>query len=172
MANIIILTNTTEYSYHNAIRDMIYNTLSEGSHAVTTLDINTYKFDHECLNQIKKLQPDILITLDLAGFRFRTQSGENALNMLHSKNLNLIWGNKSEYAQYLNKKISLSMLFYDCSGKDYHLPEIYPNLLYYKAIGSMPTACSKADYPNQSQSVESFQQIWSDFIQEVLLPEA
>lgn len=171
MVNIVILINTAEYSYHTALSDMFYRALCKDTMTTTVVDISTYKYDHECLNQIKELQPDVIITLDLAGFRFRTQSGENALNMLHSKNLNLIWGSKPEYAQYLNKKISLSMLFYDVSGEDYNLPEIYPNMLYYKVIATIPTACPKADCPNLPQGVKTFQQIWADFTQEVLLSE-
>lgn len=157
MHNIVILTNKTEYPYHTEVASMINNFLSTDYSGITTLDINDYKYDQECLSKIKELQPDVIVTLDLAGFRFRTQSGENALNMLTSKNLNLVWGDKPEYAEYLNKKISLSMIFYDATGVDHKLMEKYPNMLYYKAKWAL------------TKDMKSFQEIWDDFACEVFL---
>ena len=159
MLNITILTAPTKYPYHAAISAMLGSVLHESGHAFSILDIDSYKYDHHCLAQIEAFHPDVLITLDLAGFRFRTQTGENALNMYYTKNLNLIWGNKTEYALYLNKKISMSMLFYDATGEDNNLPAVYPNMLYYKALVELTDA-------------NSFQTIWNDFLTEALLPSA
>lgn len=155
MQNIIILTNKNKYSYHTEVASMIYTVLTQNNATLTMIDIDDYKFDHECLARIKELQPDVIITLDLAGFRFRTQSGENALNMLTSKNLNLVWGDKPEYAEFLNKKISLSMIFYDTTGMDHGLMEKYPNMLYYKAGW------------NLNNDLECFTKIWKNFLTEV-----
>lgn len=156
MLNITILTASNKYSYHTTISTLLHSTLTDVGHTISILDIDSYQFDHQCLIQIEKLHPDVLITLDLTGFRFRTQTGENALNMLHTKNLNLIWGDKPEYTPYLTKKISMSMLFYDATGQDNHLPAIYPNMLYYKALTELT-------------DTNSFKAIWKDFTTEVLL---
>lgn len=153
MWKIIILTESAKYSYHTTASRQIQSTLKSDGHTATILDISFCMPDHKYLHKINELQPDVLITLDLAGFQFRTQAGEIALNMLPTKNLNLIWGNKPEYTPLLNKKLSLSMLFYDVSGTDSRLTELYPNLLYYRF----------------SESIDSFLQIWADFIREVLL---
>ena len=153
MWKIIILTESAKYSYHTTVSRQIQSALDADGHTITILDISFSMADHEKQKKISKLQPDVLITLDLAGFPFRTQAGEIALNMLPTKNLNLIWGNKPEYAPLLNRKLSLSMLFYDVSGADHRLTELYPNLLYYRF----------------SESIDSFPQIWADFIREVLL---
>ncbi len=158
MTNIVILTNKRKYSYHAEVSSMIYTVLSKSDTVITTIDIDDYKFDHECLAKIKELQPDVIVTLDLAGFRFRTQSGENALNMLPGKNLNLVWGNKPEYAEYLSKKISLSMIFYDATGVDHGLSGKYPNMLYYKTVCEL------------TKESESFQRIWEDFVTESVIP--
>ena len=157
MLNIVILTNQTKYTYHLEIASIIHTYLTQNCHNISTLDIDDYKYDHECLAKIKELQPEVIVTLDLAGFRFRTQSGENALNMLTSKNLNLVWGDKPEYAEYLNKKISLSMIFYDATGEDHGLMEKYPNMLYYNAEWAL------------TENMESFQKIWADFVYAVCL---
>lgn len=153
MANILILTNKKKYPYHMNTCININSNLND-RHTVSTLDIHTS--NHECLQKIYKLTPDILITLDLAGFHFRTQAGEMALNMLPTKNINLIWGHKPEYAEFLSKKLSLSMLFYDVSGTDYQLPRHYPNMLYYKA----------------TYTLDTFEELWTDFTKEVLLSQA
>ncbi len=153
MANIVIVTNAVIYAYHTEVSNTIAAYLCEQQHTISILDINSEPYDYQCLSKIKELEPDVLITLDLAGFRFRTQAGEITFNMLPTKNLNLIWGNKPEYACFLNKKLSLSMLFYDISGINHHLTETYPNLLYYKDFASL----------------DCFPQIWSNFAKETLL---
>ena len=166
MWKIIILTESAKYSYHTTASRQIQSTLESDGHAVTILDISFCIPDHKYLQKINELQPDVLITLDLAGFQFRTQAGEIALNMLPTKILNLIWGNKPEYAGFLHKKISLSMLFYDVTGMNHHLPAIYLDLLYYKVLGVIPPEAS-----DSTQAREAFAQIWADFTREVLLSE-
>lgn len=168
MTSIVILTNAKQYPYHTPAFSALEKVLSKKNHIVVQLDIDSYKYDHQCLAKLKELEPDILITLDLAGFRFRTQSGENALNMLFTKNLNIIWGNKSEYRPLLAKKISLSMLFYDASGLDCALSDIYPNLLYYKSPGKLS---ANEDFLNTPEEKLVFQKIWADFTKEALPPE-
>lgn len=153
MVNIVILTNTTRYACHSEVSNTLANYLRVQQHIVSVLDINSSTQDYQYIAEIKASQPDVLITLDLAGFLFRTQAGEIALNMLPTKNLNLIWGNRPEYAPLLSKKLSLSMLFYDVSGKDWQLPAIYPNLLYYEAF----------------DSIDCFPRIWEAFKAETLL---
>ncbi len=154
MSTIALLITKNKYPYHINISNIIQTALDSSHHSLTILDVDSYT--HECLTELNTLQPDVLITLDLAGFHFRTQTGENALNMFCTKNLNLIWGSKPEYAPYLNKKISMSMLFYDATGKDNHLPTLYPNMLYYKALSKLTDA-------------DAFKAIWNDFTTEVLL---
>ena len=166
MWKIIILTELEKYSYHTTVSRQIQSALASDSHTTNILDISFCMPDHKYLQKINELQPDILITLDLAGFQFRTQAGEIAFNMLPTKNLNLIWGNKPEYAGLLHKKISLSMLFYDVTGMNHHLPALYPDLLYYKVLGTIPP-----EAPDSPQAKESFAQIWADFTREVLLSE-
>lgn len=165
MSNIVILTNFAQYPYHTYLSNMIRSALCQNN--VFQLDINSKEYDHQCLAELNRLSPDIIITLDLSGFRFRTQTGENALNMLYTKNLNIIWGNKPEYAQLLNKKISLSMLFYDATGTDNKLTQIYPNLLYYK-VANLITYCPTSTLSMRSDQ-ENFLRIWNDFKQETLL---
>lgn len=164
--NVTILTNQTQYPYHSPIAYLIQNLLNKPNYTLSILDINSEKYDHLCLKKLKELSPQILITLDLAGFNFRTQAGENALNMLTTKNLNLVWGNKAEYSSLLLKKISLSMLFYDATGKDNCFLQQYPNLQYYKTSGQFYIdTTAKTNMDNE----KAFLYIWEDFKKEALL---
>ncbi|MCM1160234.1 MAG: hypothetical protein NC412_03330 [Roseburia sp.] len=175
--NIAILTNPKQYPYHISISQMINTILTEHAHSIYLLDINSEKYDYQCLAKLNAFEPDVIITLDLAGFRFRTQSEESALNMLFTKNLNILWGNKPEYQPLLNRKISLSMLFYDASGTDYGLPLLYPNMLYYKAAKPLPVFSASngeasPDISRDPESAAAFLEIWHDFLKEALLSEA
>lgn len=165
--NTVILTNPIQYSYHKKTAYFLQSVLTQKGIHTTVLNAFSDPYPHKNLIQLTKLDPDILITLDLAGFHFRTQSGENALNMLFTKNLNLIWGNRPEYAAFLQKKISLSMLFYDVSGHSCPLSQYYPNVLYYKAMGALLPSPDTPAEDARNRSV--FQNIWKDFLSETLL---
>lgn len=148
-----MIINPKEYPHHLDISNMICSSLISLGHTISVFDIGTTPYDHITLNQIKQYNPDVLITLDLAGFRFRSQSGECALNLLYSKNLNLVWGRKPEYDKWLKGKISLSMLFYDATGSNNRLSEHYQNLLYYK-------------WENTAMP-DNWHRIWADFEEEI-----
>lgn len=162
MENLLVLTNISAYTYHSRLSQFIETAFSS-HYCVTIIDIDSFSYDHQCYSAIQAVHPTILITMDLAGFRLRTQSGECALNMLNCKCLNLLWGNKPQYASYLNGKLSLSMIFYDLSGEDHMLPAHFPNMLYYKSSFCLLPVTS------EKSSLSVLNAIWSDFTSEVLL---
>lgn len=166
MNKILIVTNTISYPDHASLSRMLCTVLTASGDVTTTIDMNSFAYDHQCFSAIQDFQPTVLITLDLAGFRLRTQSGECALNILHCKCLNFIWGNKPEYKTYLQGKLSLSMLFYDVSGEDHNLPKEYPNMLYYHPSFTLLPSDPEPAMQN------AFMKIWQDFSSEVLLSEA
>lgn len=169
METIVIITNVKQYLYHRTISDAIKTFLNQLGHTTSVIDTDTAQQSYENLEQIKSFNPTVLITLDVSGFHFRTQTGEIALNLLPTKNLNLIWGNKPEYNTYLKKKLSLSMLFYDMSGIDYNLPSFYPYMLYYFVSKKLPVNLIEAATSEDAQN--SFGKIWTHFTEQVLLPE-
>lgn len=165
MNKILIVTNTVSYPDHASLSRMLCAALAASGN-VATIDVNSFTYDHQCYSAIQDFQRTVLITLDLAGFCLRTQSGECALNLLHCKCLNFIWGEKPEYQSYLQGKLSLSMLFYDVSGEDHNLPERYPNMLYYHPSFTLLSSDPEPAMQN------TFMKIWQDFSCEVLLSEA
>lgn len=139
MEHILILTNTEKYHYHASISKLITKLPCFASYQLSLLDTGSSQNSRDVIPQISSLSPAIIITLDLAGFQYRTQLGEIYLNMLPAKILNLVWGNKKEYATWLTKKLSLSMHFFDCSATPCPLADIYPNIAYYNAPGVILT---------------------------------
>jgi len=165
---ISILIDKTHYPYHQNIATNICNFFNNCQHTANILDVHSEIYDHLCLKKLDELSPEVLITLDLAGFHFRTQTGETALNMLTTKNLNLIWGNQSKYTLPLSKKLSLSMIFYDATGNNFSLPQHYPNMQYYKTNNNFYIDITPQTKPDAKIA---FAYIWKDFTQEVLLSE-
>lgn len=164
--NIIVLSNTHKYPYHTQITKAL-NTIvfSNGSnaHIIDIKNANSPQFTQ----QLSSNTPDIIITLDLAGFELRTLTGECLLNMLPCKVCNIIWGDKPEYSKYLSSKLSLSMLFYDATGTDNQLPSKYPNMRYYYPTSrAIPTTTLN---DTESEIIETIQNIWNHFTKEVLL---
>jgi len=151
--------------HHAAIIQLLHVTLSTTCDQIGCLDVSATP--SLIMQQLSKFSPDFIITLDLAGFEFKTLTGECFLNTLPCKILNIIWGDKSKYEPYLSKKLSLSMLFYDVTGHDNNLPSKYTNMRYY-----YPT--SKEIVTNQYKRsnntvLEVMQEIWTHFKSETLL---
>lgn len=139
MQNIILLSDSADYTYHLELCTLLQALPCFKSFTIHHLDINKVTAKHLYFNQIQELSPAIIITLDLAGFQFYTQLGRISFNILHTKILNLIWGNKEEYAPYLSQPLSLSMHFFDCSENPYDITKDYPNVEYYNSLGTIST---------------------------------
>lgn len=167
MNKIIILSNTSRFPYHEQIIKALNNTASSVLPSACIMDISNKSNLSSITEKLSAECPDFIITLDLAGFELRTLTGECLLNMLPCKVCNIIWGNKPEYNAYLNGKISLSMLFYDASGQDNHLPSMYPNLRYYYPTAK-PFSTTPSDTPDDI-AVNILQEILIHFKAEILL---
>lgn len=164
--NIIVLSNTYKHPNHTQIIKALDTNASfngANAHTISIQDANSSHFTQ----QLSVNTPDIIITLDLAGFEFRTLTGECLLNMLPCKVCNIIWGDKAEYKDYLSGKLSLSMLFYDATSQDNQLPAKYPNMRYYYPTSK--TILSTTFNDTESEIIETLQNIWNHFIAEVQL---
>lgn len=166
---IVILSNTNKFPYHTQITKALNNTASSVLFCAYFVDISNKTPISSISQQLSTECPDVIITLDLAGFELRTLTGESLLNMLPCKVCNIIWGDKPEYSNYLSGKLSLSMLFYDATSNDNQLPSKYPNMRYYystsKAIPTVPFN----NVNTESDVLETLQNIWNRFTKEVLL---
>ena len=167
MNTLFIIVNTTLYAYHKELLTLLESKVFLDFANTYTIDIDKQQTRSTVSQQLLSTNPDLIITLDLAGFEFRTLTGECLLNMLPCKVCNILWGNKSEYCKYLTGKLSLSMLFYDATGTDNQLPSKYPNMRYYYPTSrAIPTTTLN---DTESEIIETLQNIWNHFIAEVLL---
>ena len=161
MNSVFIISNISKYPQHATLIKLLTNTITQSHHA----DIN--KTSPSVLSQQLSLSaPDIIITLDLAGFELKTLTGECLFNTLPAKMLNIIHGDQPEYHNYISKKLSLSMLFYDMTGHDHQLPGKYKNMRYYYPISQVASSLTCDTDCNTSQILSD---IWSHFKEEVLL---
>lgn len=162
METIVILTESTKHPYHQIICNEFLSLQCFSNYIFHQIDIELNTSDHQYFQQIQTLNPAIVITMDLAGFRFRTQLGRTSLNILPAKILNLVWGNKKEYAPFLSQNLSLSMHFFDCSQTPVNLMEHYPNINYYNALGTLPD-----EIPLSNESKDTLLQISECFLSEI-----
>ena len=146
MKNVVITYKTEKH--HDLLVSYFSTMFHQDQIKFHTLNLSVEK---DAVSTLYKLNPDLIISLDLSGFELRTLTGECLLNMLPCKVCNIIWGDKPEYSNYLSGKLSLSMLFYDATGIDNQLPSKYPNMRYY---------CT---------TFTTLQDIWDHFTKEVLL---
>lgn len=166
--NITVLSNTQKYPYHTQIAKAMDTIVSITSSNAQIIDIKNVHLSH-FTQQLSSSTPDIIITLDLAGFEFRTLTGECLLNMLPGNVCNILWGDKPEYNKYLTGKLSLSMLFYDATGTDNQLPAKYPYMRYYYPTPQAIPASTYSDNTSETQTSEALLNIWEHFTKEVLL---
>lgn len=166
MNTLLIITKVKQYEYHHLLLPLLTTNIFSNALCIYTADIS--KYQSSISQQLADTNPDLIITLDLAGFELRTLTGECLLNMLPCKICNILWGDKPEYAEYLSGKLSLSMLFYDATGNDNQLPVKYPNMRYYYATPkAIPTA--QDDVLTDSTIQSALQDILNHFKTEVLL---
>lgn len=167
--NIIVLSNNRNYPYHTQITKALNTIVSSNGSNAQIIDTSDKTSLSGLSLQLSSHTPEIIITLDLAGFELRTLTGECLLNMLPCKICNIIWGNKPEYKNFLSGKLSLSMLFYDAAGKDNELPAQYPYLRYYYPAAQGISTASNSNNEVAEEVYETLQGMWEHFTKEVLL---
>lgn len=83
----------------------------------------------DMMGDIKRKAPDLLITLDLAGFDRTTFTDGVAYNLLDCKQLHLLLREGLEQETLLKKPLSIAM-FFACAGETYagYLRRNYPDI--------------------------------------------
>lgn len=146
MSKIAIVYRSEKYSYHMNFVKNIKKVLEEIGHEALLLDTSNNK-KKEMYLEVKKDEADFLITLDLEGFGWGTESGSIFYNLLSCKSLHFLFGDKEEYAEYLSNKLSIAMFFY-CVGEKENVIEgmiqKYPNISYIKGVTGMEEPDVKA----------------------------
>lgn len=89
----------------------------------------------DLIGDIKKKAPELLITIDLAGFERTTLTDAVAYNLLDCKQMHVIRQEAPKNEKYLAKPLSIAMFFY-CIGKERetYLTKRYPNIPWLKEL--------------------------------------
>lgn len=111
-AEYVLLYDSGIHAEHESIVCFFKTFFQENNMKCTFLDSKRTQPGHVYMRKIELLDPDFLVTLDLAGFWFKTQAGEVALNNLYCKQIHFLIKETGEYPLFLNKKLSISMFFY------------------------------------------------------------
>lgn len=163
---ILLLKDGSAHPGHTPFAQQAADWLRRQGNDVSLLDVGE-KGAERAFRAAAAQDPDVILTLDLAGFAFRTVSGEAVLNMQTAKVLHLVWGAQPQQAAYLEKKISLAMLFYDVSPEASFPAQRYPNVLYAKAPGALHCPAGTAAETEADERV--LEAIWDDFLSETML---
>lgn len=116
--NVLILSNTTKYSYHKTVREDLENIISSYYHN-NDISYELYKVDLACnkpmhvfFRTIRETNSDLIINLDFSGFVFRTEGESISLNDLHSRIVNIMFKKPDFYQDELSFRQNLSMFTY------------------------------------------------------------
>lgn len=131
---------------------------------VLEVEIAEYYSEEEFQSQIKRFNPDILITFNLTGFEQRTLAGSLAYNLLKCKQIHFLLDSNLKNEEYLKKQLSISMFFY-CVGEEYYnyLKDTYPDLPYLKELkGWSRDDDQEAETTNANLLYECIQEIMKE----------
>lgn len=108
--------------------------------------------------KLHELRPDMLVTVNLAGFELTTLCKGIFYNTLNCKSLHLLTERHLKNEYLLAKQLSISMFFY-CQGEHYYtyLKNTYPDIPY---LGLMkPMGVDKKNEYKMSFILEIFSQL-------------
>lgn len=127
----------------------------------------------DTFGEIKSLQPDLLITVDLPGFEQSTLTDNIAYNLLTCKQLHLLLHRDLPNELYLDRPLNFAMFFY-CVGDDYYdyLLKRYPELPYLKKLPGWQTGTDTqmgADRQVKEGNAQALYEAYREVLREGLL---
>ena len=143
---VLIVVNSKKYSYHKSAAE----NLSRGINSIA--DVAIYDMEpniasHEHFFAIKDVNPDVLITLDCAGFDMLTTGKILAYNTMPCRMAHIIIDKEYKLKNELSNRMNLSMFAYFAPNHDIDelskkYPDI-PNILKYNEGLCEDEACSR-----------------------------
>lgn len=125
----IIVTHQALYPYHAILADHLQCALSGLALDSAVLDISANRPDHIYFHSIRDFSPDLLVTLDLAGFRFANEYNEPSYNGLGCIMAHIAIAPLTSFEAYLSHLLSFSMFFFTSSDKEaISVAERFPQL--------------------------------------------
>lgn len=160
---ILYLINTKEYNYHKNLAEE-FGKIMPGR----VLDMSDGTPFGDRYYDIEEMDPDVVITFDLAGHVLRTGNDTLSLNNIYARFAHILFHKPEFYGNDLGSRQNLSMFTYVVNGEDLvsfrnQFPEI-PN------VSEFPEVFYKADSESEhEQNRKAVSAWWEDFRKDAML---
>ena len=161
--NTLYIINSREHKYHkDIIGDFMY--VLPGS----IVDMSEVTNPGTGYREVEQSQPELIITFDLAGHVFRTESDTLSLNNIYTRCANILFHKTDFYGNDLKARQNLSMFTFTVNTEDAEhcrerFPEV-PNISRFAAIDY------KAATPEQhEENRKNIAGWWEEFKREAML---
>ena len=112
---VLVVSDSVRRKDHPAICDRLREALDA---EVIVFDMNCCMQQHEKYYTIKEMEPDVIITLDMAGFDMVNIMGVPSYDSLRCRMAHLIFDKAFKYREELSLIQNLSMFTYVTMGED------------------------------------------------------
>lgn len=160
---ILLIIDTKLNSYHSEVYADFENALvnyfeDKGDNSLEVIDIGIDMAEHEMFDYILKASPDLIITIDFAGFNMKTTGGAISYNCIPCRMAHVLLRKRESYSDYLTYSQNFSMFTYIPRDEDINLwTEKYP---WITNIGHIGRLCTKhitaADHDSNIRIIEEW----------------
>lgn len=123
---IAIVINTGEYKRHSKMGEVFFNALREKGYEIKIIDLGKDIPAHEKSGMIKQVQPQLIITFDMAGFELRTTLDSASYNVMPYRMAHILPGEYPLYSKWLQESMNFSMFFYALSETAEEIKKNHP----------------------------------------------
>ena len=107
-----LVINSWIHKEHDKMAKEIVRILREKEYEVVVVDLGTDISAHEISRMIKKEQPHLIITFDMAGFELRTTLDHATYNVMPYRMAHILPGEYRKYSKWIEESMNFSMFFY------------------------------------------------------------
>lgn len=133
---VLFIIHSRNNKKHTSIVDTYKQGMGAGNE-YQVLDMACGKALHIIYQELQAARPDLVMTLDCAGFEMKTEMDSISLNKLTCRVAHLLFDAPYKYKNYLQEEFNLSHFFYFAVTSDLaKVQSMYPNLPNY---GLLPT---------------------------------
>ena len=112
MKKALIVIDSSKNKEHEKLSHYLEESLEKAGWKVQSLDFKTEIQEFNSFRTMADYKPELLITLDLAGFCMKTDAEEASYNRIPCRMAHLLFSSYREYEEILARTINFSMYFF------------------------------------------------------------
>lgn len=112
----VVVYNSRNDSGIAKVVDTIRDYMKNYSKNISLYDFKDRKLQHEHYFAIGKLNPDLIITIDMAGFEMRTETDKPSYNIMHCRLIHVLLHEREYYGEFADDRLTLSQFKVDMSN--------------------------------------------------------